>query len=55
LVTEKTANETIIDNVFKDGIIMDREYLLNVLEGKITPPPGYIRTILDRAHERINK
>ena len=34
---------------------MERDYWLNVLNGKSTPSPGYIKTILDRTHEKINK
>lgn len=45
------TNEEIIDEAIKNGFITSKNYWLQVLNGKQTPDPNYIRTIFERANK----
>ena len=49
----KTPEEVTVDNAIADGIITDREHWLGVLQGTAAPNRDFIKTVLDRCHDKL--
>ena len=54
LAPTKTPEEITVEHAFLDGIISDKVYWLNVLNGTTTPNRGYIKIMMDNAHKKIS-
>lgn len=54
-ITSPSAEEVTVDNAIKDGFITDRTHWLGVLTGTIVANKGNIKTLMDNAHNIINK
>jgi hypothetical protein len=50
---EKTPVEITVDNALADGVIVDREYWLNVLSGNNPANHEYIKAVFDRYHAKL--
>jgi len=51
----KTEIEISVENAIKNGIISDKMYWMNVLNGKSAADEKYIKIVFDNAHKIINK
>ncbi|MDR1689699.1 MAG: glucosaminidase domain-containing protein [Clostridiales bacterium] len=50
----KTPEEITVDNAIADGILTDKNYWLNVLNGTQAANKDYVKIVLDNAHKKIN-
>ena len=48
----KSPEEVTVDNAFTEGVLVDKAYWLGVLTGKFTANPTFLKTVLDRYHEK---
>lgn len=53
--TGKSAVEITVDNAMSVGVLTDRQYWLDVLNGKVTANPEYIKLAFERYHSKVAK
>lgn len=51
----KTVQETVVEDAISNKLITDKQYWLDVLNGKTSPNPEYIQIIFQRAGNEIKK
>jgi len=51
----KSPVEVTVDNAAADGVLVDKAHWVGVLSGKVLANPGFLKTILDRYHDKCKK